>query len=344
MLYSLSEIRSIPILFIVGKGRSGTTLLSTILDCHPKVASATESRFLLILWQKYKKMSQWDPSKAEEFISDVLLDLRIKHLWDFHDNFLDNLKNLPAETKAQDLIKLVYLQRKSSFPKEKIQFIVDKNPMYTLFVDHLVHIFPSAKFYRLVRDPRDNIASHIKYSKNEVGMLAFKWLRYNQRLEDFSKRLPQQFFSQRFEDLIMDKSAFFKEFEDYTEIEELIEHESKRIEFKNKLQSKMNKRLKDQHQASVKPLDRSKIGHYKEKLSDKQINDIEGICFPFAEIYGYRAEPKQSTLVKRKWKSKYNLQQNLSLLFYSAPFWLIKFVSKRIVKKISYQEANPETK
>ena len=343
MHYSLSEIRAIPMLFIVGKGRSGTTLLSTILDSHPQVASATESRFLLILWQKYKTLKKWEPSKAEEFIADVLLDLRIKHLWDFHDAFSENLKNLPSETRVQDLIKLVYLQRKSTFPKEKIKFIVDKNPMYTLFVERLAQIFPEAKFYRLVRDPRDNIASHIKYSKNEVGMLAYKWLRYNQCLEKVSKNLPQQFFTQRFEDLIMDKSAFFREFEDYTEIDELIEHESKRVLFKNKLQSKMNKRLKDQHQASVKPLDRSKIGHFKEKLSDSQIEVIEGICFPFAEIHGYRAEPKQSILVKRKWKRKYNLQQNLSLLFYSAPFWLIKFVSKKIVKKISYQEANPQT-
>ena len=71
MLYSLSEIRNIPILFIVGKGRSGTTLLSTILDSHPKVASATESRFLLILWQKYKRMKKWNAAKAEVFFEDA---------------------------------------------------------------------------------------------------------------------------------------------------------------------------------------------------------------------------------------------------------------------------------
>ena len=90
MLYSLSEIRNIPILFIVGKGRSGTTLLSTILDSHPKVASATESRFLLILWQKYKRMKKWNAAKAEVFFEDVLVDLRIKNLWEFEEDFMED--------------------------------------------------------------------------------------------------------------------------------------------------------------------------------------------------------------------------------------------------------------
>lgn len=344
MLYSLSEIRNIPILFIVGKGRSGTTLLSTILDSHPKVASATESRFLLILWQKYKRMKKWNPDQAEAFFEDVLVDLRIKNLWEFEEDFVANLKALPAETTAQDLIKLVYLQRKSTFPKEKIDFIVDKNPMYTLFVDRIKGIFPEAKFYRLVRDPRDNIASHVKYSKNEVGMLAYKWNCYNQHLNRFAKENQKQFFTQRFEDLILDKSAFFKKFEEYTQIDKLLEYESKRLAFKDELQSKLNERLKDQHQASVKPLDKSKIGHYKKKLSEQQIETIEGVCFPFAEQYGYSTANQSNFSVKSRWKRRYNWQKSLSLIFYSIPFWLMKFVSQHIVKQVTYQEANSPKK
>ncbi len=133
MKYTLEEIRKIPIFFIVGKGRSGTTLLSNILDSHLNVASATESRFVLILWLKYKNLKVWKPEMAEEFYQVLLEDYRIKYMWEFEDSFLEQLKSLPPETKVQELIKVVYIYKKSMFPKEHIKFIIDKNPRYTLF-------------------------------------------------------------------------------------------------------------------------------------------------------------------------------------------------------------------
>ena len=132
MNYTLEELRAIPVFFIVGKGRSGTTLLSTILDSHPNVASATESRFLLLIWQKYKNLRNWDGENAEQFITDVKKDVLVNLMWEFTDGFADNLKKLSKEAEIQDLIKLVYIYRKSNFKKDRIKFIIDKNPKYTI--------------------------------------------------------------------------------------------------------------------------------------------------------------------------------------------------------------------
>lgn len=330
MTYTLDQVRKIPLFFIVGKGRSGTTLLSTILDSHPHVASATESRFLLVLWQRYKNLKKWTPEMADEFIQNIKLDLHVKKLWDFEEDFSDALKSLPQETKAADLIKMVYLFRKSNFPKKEIKFIVDKNPMYTLFVDRIKSIFPEAKFYRLVRDPRDNITSHLRNYNLHCGILAYKWLRFNQLLDQFAAKHPNDFYTQRYEDLILDKSTYFSDFEKYTGIDSLNELEEKRLQYKDQFESKFDERLKDQHQASVKPLDPKKIGHFKSKLSSSQLAVIESICFPYASSFQYESTVESiniSLINKLRWKGRHLFLNGMNLFLYTLPFSIMKVLS-----------------
>lgn len=323
MQYSLAEIREIPVFFIVGKGRSGTTLLSTIIDSHPNIASATESRFLLIIWQKYKKLKTWKPEMAEQFVKDVKQDMMVQYLWEFEEGLIENLKKLPQEAKIQDLVKLIYIWRKSNFQKGKIQFIVDKNPKYTIFVHKLISIFPDAKFFRLIRDPRDNVTSQIKYSTNHVGRIANKWLNYNKKLDRFAKKYPKQFKTQRFEDLILNKDLFFKEFEEYSGFKSLSELEKERLKIKEQFEAKFSDRLKDQHQATVKPLNPKKIGHHKQKLTKEQIQIIDSYSFPYAEKWGYeREQPPIKLKVYAKFRSQlnYHLLDTAHKVYYALPF------------------------
>jgi hypothetical protein len=324
MYYSLAELKDIPVFFIVGKGRSGTTLLSTIIDSHPNVASATESRFLLLIWQKYKRMRVWDADNTTQFIKDVNRDILVGYLWEFSEGFAENIASLPKEATIQDLIKLVYIYRKSNFEhKGRIKFIVDKNPKYTIFVDKLISIFPEAKFFRLIRDPRDNVTSQINYSKNPVGLIANKWLNYNEKLDRFAKKHPNQFKTQRFEDLILNKEEFFEKFGEYSNIKNLASYEKERLKIKDKFEEKFSDRLKTQHQATVKPLNPKKIGHHKQKLSEEQIRIIDSYCFPYAENWGYvREQPAQSLTLVTKVRAQinYTLLDFAHKFYYSLPF------------------------
>ncbi|MDB4062143.1 sulfotransferase [Vicingaceae bacterium] len=337
MQYSLAELRAIPIFFIVGKGRSGTTLLSTILDSHPNVASATESRFLLLVWQKYKSMKKWRPEMADEFFISVLEDYRVKYLWEFEENFISQLKKMPPETTIQDLIKMVYIFRKSPFPKEKIKFIVDKNPRYTIFTGKLKSIFKEGKFIRIMRDPRDNITSHVRFTRKKAGYLSYKWLSYNLIIDKYSKLENDRFLTLRFEDLILDKMAFFKKFENFTEIDSLAELEEKRLNYKKEFEEKLSDDLKDQHQASVKPLDAKKIGHYKQKLDEIQIATIEAITFPYAQTYDYGTENKIRSLgltEQLKLSLSFSFHKYGNFVLYNSPYWLLIQLRKFLIHNV----------
>lgn len=321
--YSLKELREIPIHFIVGKGRSGTTLLSTILDSHPNVASATESRFLLLVWQRFKAMKSWNAEKADLYYKTLHEDYHIRLFWKFEEGFIENLKSLPAETKVQDLIKLTYIYKKSLFTKEKISAIIDKNPRYTIFVYKLKKIFPEAKFIRVIRDPRDNVVSSMKYNKRKVVGIAFKWKKYNQFFDRFEQSNDKaKTFA--FEELITNKAEYFKRFEDFTGLSNLLSYEAARLDKKEDFESILNEPLKQQHGHTIKPLDPKKVGHFSDKLTEKQIALIQNIVFPYGEKFGYTPAKTQ----------EFNLPIKRRIRLYLHYYY--KFIGNQIVYNLPY--------
>ena len=341
MNYTLDELREIPIFFIVGKGRSGTTLLSTILDSHKNIASATESRFLLLICQRYKNLTVWKPEMADVFFKNLMRDYRVKYLWEFEDDFVDALKKLPEETKVQDLIKMVYIYRKTAFKKEKVQFIFDKNPRYTLFISKLQHIFPDGKFIRIIRDPRDNITSHLKFTAKTAGMLSYKWLKYNEYYDNKAAEKPDDFLTLRFEDLVLDKDTFFERFQKFTGTNSLVDVEEKRISKKDEFEKKFSQRLKNQHQSSFKPLDPKKVGHFREKLTAKQVMDVDAVAFPYAEKFNYKREGQEIPLkIKTLLSYKYNyyFHEYSNYFLYNLPFGVIVNLYDVLLKYIMYRK------
>jgi hypothetical protein len=63
----MENIREIPIFFILGRPRSGTTLLTTLFNAHPNVRIAPEFPILLPLYQKFRKVKDWDEEAIRSF-------------------------------------------------------------------------------------------------------------------------------------------------------------------------------------------------------------------------------------------------------------------------------------
>ncbi len=59
--------KGIPIFFVVGRPRSGTTLLRTLFDAHPNVLVPPECQFIINLYPKYGKVTNWSKKNLESF-------------------------------------------------------------------------------------------------------------------------------------------------------------------------------------------------------------------------------------------------------------------------------------
>lgn len=74
------ENSKIPVFFILGRLRSGTSLLRTLFDAHPNVMIPPEYPQFFYLYARYKDKKQW--SQAE--IRDFFLELRHKKISQFN--------------------------------------------------------------------------------------------------------------------------------------------------------------------------------------------------------------------------------------------------------------------
>src|SRR6185312_1241794 len=221
-MLTLNKIKSIPILFIVGRGRSGTSLLQTILDSHRNIISANESPFILTLKKKYFKRRNWTQELVDSFIKDLYEDLQFNYFWKINAATLrKSINQYPIEQLTFSIIcKIVYLNFPSPNKKENIVWLVDKNPIYSLFINDLIEVFPEAKFIHLIRDYRDNIISSRKsFGQKDVATLAKRWVKYNDIIHKSNKKRPTIFYRIRYEDLVTSPEKYVSEICDFLKVE-----------------------------------------------------------------------------------------------------------------------------
>lgn len=106
--------------FIVGSGRSGTTLLGDILDLHPLICRWYEPYFVM-----------------DRHFRDAPNDLRTAKV---------------ANAKVKKYITGAFGHYRD---RRKCRIVIDKSPRNSLKLSFLLEIFPEARFVHIVRDGRD---------------------------------------------------------------------------------------------------------------------------------------------------------------------------------------------
>lgn len=138
-----------PMPFIVGVGRSGTTLMRLMLDAHPELAIPPETHFLHRMHIDQLK----DP---QSFVSS----LKSTHTWpDFHLSAEQLLAEVAALTSfdLSQAIRMFYRLYAKHQGKPRWG---DKTPYNAECMDHIYRLLPEARFIHLIRDGRDVALSY----------------------------------------------------------------------------------------------------------------------------------------------------------------------------------------
>ena len=70
---NIQQVKDIKLNFISATVRTGSTLLSTLLNSHPNVVSTFEEPFAYNLYPKYKNIAKWASETLQEFCFDFYL-------------------------------------------------------------------------------------------------------------------------------------------------------------------------------------------------------------------------------------------------------------------------------
>ncbi len=305
-----SEIEKLPMLFILGSSRSGTTLMQEMLDSHPQIVGPPESDFILFLYPKFGGIKRWTEKTVHDFVEDLFSLPRISKIWLLNKaNLFEELIRLREGLNYQLACKIVFLQKKNN--KENILLISDKDPRNSYFANKLLGIFPEARFIHIIRDPRDVINGHIKrLKKKNTFFISRQWVGLNQAIEKVKEQFPQQFITVIYEKMVTNPNDTFKLLCEFLNVpyDNSIMKNKFAENVENLKEEAIFERYKEIHESLLKPINASNIGKWKTELDEYDLAVTENITGKYAkEKYGYllgESKPNKHISAYRLFKTK----------------------------------------
>lgn len=290
------ELNSIPFFFIIGRPRSGTTLLRTLFDAHPNVIIPLECQIIKLIYEKYDKQKYWEENDLKKLLKDIKNEWKFD-TWKVDEGKLEReLLSCVGETQLKHIIRVIYSNYISHYQKKDIKIIGDKNPEYSLYIDKLIKHFPKEKYIHITRDYRDQILSFMKFDFNYAmpSVIAYRWRRSIQKIIKAKRKLPGSFYSLRYEDLVEDTGKYMNEMCSFLNISydpsvlEFYENAGKAVmtDTQEKFKEKYHKDL-------FRPIDKKSVGLWKVNMRERDVKTVDMIVGRYAELSGYQRVSKK---------------------------------------------------
>ncbi len=279
--------------FILGSGRSGTTVTASLLNHLPGVQIAKETGF--IATNQKVLLEAADRQSLVRLIPEINSWLArnewvnrasAEGFYQFCDRY--NLQGGSA------LIHYVW-QLDSETPWHELSFIGDNTPLYVMAIPTLEAMMPNARFIHMIRDPRDVVCSILKmrFGADEAVTAAMEWHIYF-GCWLMAERLipPDRRRELRYEDLCGNPGQAFHMLAEFLGRSEadaeaaLSMHASGGGKAKDGFE---NVAKWSHHTRIHEPLSTSRIGRYTSELTKKQIQDIEEIAQYGMTACGYQS-------------------------------------------------------
>jgi hypothetical protein len=189
--------------FIVGRGRSGTTLLRAMFDSHAKMAIPQESHFVVNMGMERGRYEHGDGLDVDLFLSDLF------------EHFGFVRWRLPAEVVTAAFrdsppasfpaaIRGVFASYARYHGKSRYG---DKTPGYVMSMRLLADLFPESRFVHVIRDGRDVALSYLEggWGPRTLAGNAVYWRRFVRRGRKEGARLgADRYCEVRYESLLDD--------------------------------------------------------------------------------------------------------------------------------------------
>jgi hypothetical protein len=258
--------------FVCGVGRSGTSLLQSMLDAHPQISFTPETHFFrrYVALDRVRRMHE--RRGREEFL------LRLNEDAEFaraeipaDDLFTDDTQPLNLTQVYKNLLK-TYSQRSGK------PLVGDKDPRNIDFIEPLRRHFPNSVLLHIIRDPRDVVLSRTKAKWSASRPWWMHALIYRAQFRrgqrDGKQCFGSDYLEVHYEDLIQSPQAILTKICNTVNVE----FDESMLSF-----SASAKRLVDPSEVSWKsetfgPLLKDNSEKWRAELSDWQVQVIERVC------------------------------------------------------------------
>ncbi len=302
------------ILFVTGMFRSGTTLLSRILDVHRNIALPYDPYFPFFKSLRNKKAEQVGIEvKRDEPLDDYYFstqDLRLfeaiqdgdlnvplcpnelerlkgdiyQHGQDYSPRIVMHIEQVSGRTYRDLFMSLLSIIEKHC-GKQDLRYVGFKEVWTDEFIPALIKTFPEIKIIQVLRDPRAVCASK-NYSKAAYPWLFLirQWRKHASLFWYYGKRFNKNVLSIKYEELISSPHSTICKICNFLEIPYLEEM----LDPKNYKDGMGNPWLQNTSYADKKQaFNTNSIYRWKEVLNQEERRYIELLCFPEMLLNGY---------------------------------------------------------
>ncbi|MCB0644165.1 MAG: sulfotransferase [Phaeodactylibacter sp.] len=290
--------------FIIGVPRSGTTLLSILLNNHSEVYidALSVGRRMVLCYEKYLHYFALEPQADQAKVLEKIFE---------KDNRGDirsvvDYKNIERYASVQALFqKSVEAQAKAA---GKIYW-GDKTPLLINHIPEVLQLFPKARFIHMVRDARPNALSLMKRQYTDLRLSAQQWKDENAHALVHQHVIgKEQLIVVRYEDLLTDTENVTRSVCEFLQLK----YEPSMID------PQQDAATLDPN-SYVKPkIEVDKIDSWKKEMTAQQIRQVEAISGDLMQRFGYELESgltakqaKSLTYRRRIWLHQKDLFVNL---------------------------------
>lgn len=279
--------------FIVSSGRSGTTLLRTMLNAGNQLHIPHESDFIARAYPHYKHSV--DMGEADyELVLSLFRRTSQNAGWGLPPDYLLRYLKKLSPTTFKDVNVGIVQSYLDFHGLQSVRWGI-KAPVLIASIGRILELFPAAKIVHLVRDGRDVYLSYravhkspdvASFGPGSVVSSALYWIDGLRRIEKFERRV----FELRYEDLVMKPREELERLCGYLEVPyDAVMHTSY-LKAKGNKDAVLSEHRSTIHAKIADGVDSTNTKKYLTKMSRMERFVFEFFASPYLKKYQYDIE------------------------------------------------------
>ena len=309
-----------PFPFIVGSGRSGTTLLRLMLEQHPALAIPPESYFPISMRRRGSRYVLAAGFDLDAYATDLLTNVRFRD-WNLSEWTVRSALHGVESIDWGEAIRRTFALYAEKEGKPRYG---DKTPWFIMRISELAEMFPESRFVHLIRDGRDVALSirEMSWGPSRMPALAEFWAKRIRIGRTEGSRLgPERYLELRYEDLVEDPKRELGRvcaFLDLDFREEMLHHAER-------APNAVLERERDQHRHLSRPVTKG-LRDWRTQMSPDDVAVFEAVAGRELVVCGYeRAVLSPSLTTRARAKAGVELDRRIRL---------VKGRARKVVRKV----------